>query len=259
MSQFFFVLQRFSVTDRNSAVFKPEWDLLSVLLLHWTVSILCGVCVLPLSLRIPETPVSPCCSPHLAAVVFPYSARPKSPFQGCCSLTQEVDLASACSRYLEILSLVCVRAAAMVYFLIQVCPCRFLWMIQPFPCNVWLGLTGLKCWPEDGEIPKEFIGSLVYLTLCHQLHEALLSTVCVEIPFPGPAMCMKIVRIPERTGHFVTASKTLSSGIKSAISTSTLLANPIIGGFPCQCGATSMSPHSFIWKFISFVSGGPLI
>lgn len=82
MSQFFFVLQRFSVTDRHSAVFKPEWDLLSVLLLHWTVSILCGVCVLPLSLRIPETPVSPCCSPHLAAVVFPYSARPKSPFQG---------------------------------------------------------------------------------------------------------------------------------------------------------------------------------
>lgn len=123
-------------TDRHSTVFKPEWDLLSVSLLHWTASTLCGLCVLAWSLRIPETPVSSCCSPHLAAVVFPYSARPKSLFQGCCSLTQEVDLASACSRCLEILSLVFVRAAAMVYFLLQVCPCRILWMIQPFPCNV---------------------------------------------------------------------------------------------------------------------------
>lgn len=86
------------------------------------------------SLKIPEAPVSSCCFPHMAAVIFPYSARPKS--LGCCSLIQEVDLASACSRYLEILSLMYVRAAAMVYFLLQVCPCRFLGMIQAFPCNV---------------------------------------------------------------------------------------------------------------------------
>lgn len=68
------------------------WDLLSVSLLNWTVSLLCG---LPQSLRIPEAPDSSCCSPHMEAVVF---ARPKSLFQGCYSLSQEVDFASACSR-----------------------------------------------------------------------------------------------------------------------------------------------------------------
>lgn len=100
-------------TDKISAVFKPCTAMGSAFSVSAELDCehtLCAYSVLPLlwSPRIPEAAASSCCFPHMAAVVFPYSARPKSLSQGCCSLTQEVDLASACSRYLEILSLVCV-------------------------------------------------------------------------------------------------------------------------------------------------------
>lgn len=44
------------------------------------------------------------------------------------------------------------------------------------------------------------------LTLCSHLHEALLSTLCVEIPFSGPAMDMTIAWTSTGTGHSVTGS-----------------------------------------------------
>lgn len=110
MSPFFIVLQRFSVTGRqNLTVFMPCTAMGSAFCVSAELDCkhtLWAHSALPQTLRIPEAPVSSCCSPHMAAIVFPYSVRPRSLFQGCCSLTQEVDLASACSRYLEILSLV---------------------------------------------------------------------------------------------------------------------------------------------------------
>lgn len=60
---------------------------------RWAYTIL-----LSQSLRIPKAPVTCCCSPHVAAVTFPYSARPKSLFHHCYSLTYEVDLASTSSQ-----------------------------------------------------------------------------------------------------------------------------------------------------------------
>jgi len=72
---------------------------------RWAYSFL-----LPQELRIPEAPVGCCCSPHMTAVTFPYSARPKSLFQQCCSLVDKMDLASTSSQSWN------------------------LWIYLPFPC-----------------------------------------------------------------------------------------------------------------------------
>lgn len=60
---------------------------------RWAYSFL-----LPQSLRNLKAPVRFCCSPHMAAVAFPYSARPKNLLQQWYSLTHKVDFASTSSQ-----------------------------------------------------------------------------------------------------------------------------------------------------------------